>query len=128
MIVEMTPLAGPVPRGQRHVLVRRARSCPSCVPSDAHQLELVLPTEVQSHFDLATLAVGREGGLRTAIVRVLGARALPLSAVGRARLASCSEVATLTRWLERSATAASEADVFASDSAFSRTRRFRQAK
>ena len=61
---------------------------------------------------------GREDGLRTAIVRVLGARALPLSAVGRARVASCSEIATLTRWLERAATAASEADVFASDSAF----------
>ena len=44
--------------------------------------------------------------------------AVPLSDVGRARLASCSEIATLTRWLERAAIAASEAEVFASESAF----------
>jgi hypothetical protein len=36
-----------------------------------------------------------------------------LSELGRARVASCSDVATLTAWLERAATAKSEAEVFA---------------
>jgi predicted transposase/invertase (TIGR01784 family) len=58
---------------------------------------------------------GRTEGLRAAIVSVLGARALTLSELGRARLASCADVATLTRWLERAATSASEAEVFASN-------------
>jgi len=59
---------------------------------------------------------GEQKTLRAAIARVLSARALPLSEVGAARLASCADVATLTRWLDRAATAASEADVFASES------------
>jgi predicted transposase/invertase (TIGR01784 family) len=57
---------------------------------------------------------GREEGLRDAIANVLEARALPLSEVGRARLASCTDFAMLTRWLKRAATASSEAEVFAS--------------
>jgi hypothetical protein len=45
-------------------------------------------------------------------------RASPvLSEMGRARLASCVDVVVLTRWLERAATAGSEAEVFVSDSA-----------
>ena len=59
---------------------------------------------------------GEQKALRAAIARVLSARALPLSEVGGARLASCADVATLMRWLDRVATAASEAEVFASES------------
>ena len=55
--------------------------------------------------------------LRAAITRVLGARTLSLSELGRTRLASCVDVATLTLWLERAATATTEAEVFASESA-----------
>jgi hypothetical protein len=62
-------------------------------------------------------AEGRAEGMRAAIERVLAARSLPLSEVGRARLASCVDAATLTRWLERAATATSEAEVFAGESA-----------
>jgi len=57
---------------------------------------------------------GRAEGLHVAITHVLSARALPLSELGRARLVACTDVATLTRWLERAATATSEAQVFAS--------------
>jgi len=63
------------------------------------------------------LELGRAEGLRAAIGSVLGARHVALSEVGRARLASCGDVATLTRWLERAATSSSEADVFARESA-----------
>jgi hypothetical protein len=56
---------------------------------------------------------GRAEGLREAMTHVLTARSLPLSELGRARVASCADVALLTLWLERAATAASEAEVFA---------------
>jgi hypothetical protein len=56
---------------------------------------------------------GRAEGLRDAIAHVLTARALPLSELGRARMSSCTDVATLTAWLDRAMTAASEAEVFA---------------
>ncbi len=56
---------------------------------------------------------GEVKGLRVAITHVLGARSMPLSEVGRARLSVCADVATLTLWLERAATATSEAEVFA---------------
>jgi CheY-like chemotaxis protein len=63
------------------------------------------------------LADGIEQGevrsLRTAITHVLTARALSLSDLGRGRLTSCANAAVLTGWLERAATAASEAEVFA---------------
>ena len=62
-------------------------------------------------------AEGEQKGLRAAIISVLGARGLPLSKVGRARLASCADASTLTRWLERAATATSEAAAFASSDA-----------
>jgi predicted transposase YdaD len=58
------------------------------------------------------LEQGEVKGLRAAITHVLGARSLALSELGRARLASCADVAVLTAWLERAATAASEAEVF----------------
>jgi hypothetical protein len=58
-------------------------------------------------------AEGLAEGLRRAIGRVLGARSMTLSELGSARLASCSDVSTLTVWLDRAATAKSEADVFA---------------
>ena len=47
------------------------------------------------------------------MTHVLAARSLKLSELGRARVASCADVALLTVWLERAATAASEAEVFA---------------
>jgi predicted transposase YdaD len=56
---------------------------------------------------------GEQKGLRSAIVTALSARGLPLSELGRARLASCTDVDTLTRWLTRAVTAPSEAEVFA---------------
>jgi predicted transposase YdaD len=55
---------------------------------------------------------GRVEGLRDAIVAALSTRAIPLSEVGRARLAACGDVATLTRWLTLAVTASSEGDVF----------------
>ena len=56
---------------------------------------------------------GRAEGLRVAIAAALSVRALRLSDLGRARLAACADVATLTEWLARAITASSEADVFA---------------
>jgi hypothetical protein len=58
------------------------------------------------------VALGEAKGLRGAIAHVLSARALPLSELGRARLEGCTDVATLTSWLERAATASSESEVF----------------
>jgi hypothetical protein len=55
---------------------------------------------------------GEQRGLRRAIAAALSARSVALSEVGRARLASCSDVAVLTRWVTRAVTAASEAEVF----------------
>ena len=60
---------------------------------------------------------GRLEGLRDGITAALSARAVPLSEFGRARLASCADIATLTRWLTRAVTATSEAEVFASTDA-----------
>jgi hypothetical protein len=57
-------------------------------------------------------AEGEAKGLRAAIAAVLSARAVPLSESGRARIASCADVVTLTRWLERAAMAPSDAEVF----------------
>ena len=57
---------------------------------------------------------GRAEGLRTAIATALVARSVALSEAGRARIASCSDIDTLTRWLGRAVTATSEAEVFAS--------------
>jgi hypothetical protein len=56
------------------------------------------------------LAAGLIEGLRSAIGRVLVARSMTVNELGSARLASCSDVATLTVWLERAATAKSEVE------------------
>ena len=56
---------------------------------------------------------GRVEGLRTGILAALSARTVALSEVGRARIASCVDVATLTRWLTRAVTASSEVAVCA---------------
>ena len=61
------------------------------------------------------LARGRLEGLRDAIAAALSARSIPLSEVRRARLGARADVATLTRWLTRAVTAASEGDVFGSE-------------
>ena len=58
---------------------------------------------------------GRAEGLRAAVTAVMSARQLPLSEAGRARLASCTDVATLTRWHARALTATTEGEVFADD-------------
>jgi hypothetical protein len=67
-------------------------------------------------------AEGREQGraegleaLRAAVNTVMSARQLPLSEAGLARLASCRDVATLTRWHARAVTATTEGEVFADD-------------
>jgi hypothetical protein len=57
-------------------------------------------------------ARGKAEGLRAAIAAVFSARSVPLSEHGRATIASCSDVATLTKWLALAATAASETEVF----------------
>ena len=54
---------------------------------------------------------GRVEGLRTGILAALSTRTVVLSEVGRARIASCADVATLTRWLTRAVTAASESAI-----------------
>jgi len=57
-------------------------------------------------------AEGEAKGLRQAITTALSVRGVTLGGRGRARLASCADPAVLTRWLERSLTAAGEDDVF----------------
>jgi hypothetical protein len=71
--------------------------------------------QYQSDFAKRYVAEGRTAGLREAIVHVLSARSLELSELGRAHLEACTDIATLTAWLERAATARSEAEVFAPD-------------
>ena len=58
---------------------------------------------------------GEAKGLRTAITALLSARRLPLSDGGRASIAACSDIATLTRWHERAVTASTEAEIFAGE-------------
>ena len=58
-------------------------------------------------------AKGRAEGLRIAIAAVMSQRALSLSEVARARLESCTDVATLTRWLARAVAASCEGEIFA---------------
>jgi hypothetical protein len=62
-------------------------------------------------------AEGRAEGVRAAIATALSARSLPLSELGRARLAACADVAVLTQWLTRAMAASSEAEVFATGDA-----------
>ena len=58
------------------------------------------------------LAKGHAEGLRAAVAATLTARGLPLSELGSARLAACSDITALTAWVTSAATAATEADVF----------------
>jgi hypothetical protein len=60
---------------------------------------------------------GEARGLRAGILLVLEARSLILGELGRARIESCDDPSTLTRWLRRAASAASEAEVFAGGNA-----------
>ena len=63
-------------------------------------------------------AEGRAEGLealRAAVTTVMSAHQLTLSEAGRARLASCTDVATLTRWHARAVTATTEAEIFADE-------------
>jgi predicted transposase/invertase (TIGR01784 family) len=55
---------------------------------------------------------GEALGLRGAVASVLAARGLGCSEVSNAKLAACEDVALLTRWLTRAATASAEAEVF----------------
>jgi hypothetical protein len=73
--------------------------------------------QLRAEGELRGRAEGELRGLRVAIATALAARGLPLGDAGRARLASCVDATILTRWLTRSVTAASEADVFADDGA-----------
>lgn len=54
---------------------------------------------------------GREAALRVAIRRVLARRSLPVSAMASAKLDTCSDCATLERWLDDAVVAASADDV-----------------
>ena len=56
---------------------------------------------------------GRSEALRGAIASVLAARGLGCSEASNAKLAACEDVALLTQWLTRAATASAEAEVFA---------------
>jgi hypothetical protein len=60
-------------------------------------------------------AEGELEGLRAAIIAALSARHIPLSAAGRARVASCKDLQTLSRWHTRAVSSTSEAQIFAAD-------------
>jgi predicted transposase/invertase (TIGR01784 family) len=53
------------------------------------------------------------GALRAVVATAFEARGLVLSELGRARVASCTDLSTLQAWVTRAITATSEADVFA---------------
>jgi predicted transposase YdaD len=59
------------------------------------------------------LTRGQAEGLRTAITMMLASRTPPLSDLGRERLAACSDVPVLTRWLARAVAGVAEGEVFA---------------
>jgi flagellar biosynthesis/type III secretory pathway protein FliH len=61
------------------------------------------------------LQKGRAEGLRSAIATALSSRAVVLSELGDARLAACTDVDVLKRWLTRAITAAAEAEIFADE-------------
>ena len=67
----------------------------------------------------AKLAEGHKSGLVegkiAAILAVLAARGLPVSAEARARIEACKDEATLDRWIARAATTASAEAVFADE-------------
>jgi hypothetical protein len=55
---------------------------------------------------------GEAKGIRESVLAVLAARGLALSEADRAKVAACSDSATLGRWLTRAARATATADVF----------------
>jgi len=58
-------------------------------------------------------AEGRAEGVARALLAILGARGIAVSAEARARIDACQDSATLERWIVRAATAASVEEVFA---------------
>jgi predicted transposase/invertase (TIGR01784 family) len=60
-------------------------------------------------------AEGRAEGVRTALLDMIATRGLHLSERGSNRIASCTDIDALRRWLVRAATASSEAEVFVGD-------------
>jgi hypothetical protein len=68
---------------------------------------------------------GEAQGLRTALIALFSVRRLPLSDSGRARIASCADIGTLTQWLERAISAAAEAEVFGEGMSKGKPRRTR---
>lgn len=56
---------------------------------------------------------GRVEGLRNSVFRVLSARKLALSDLGRARIEQCADVDRLMLWVERAVTVTSETELFA---------------
>lgn len=89
----------------------------------ANDLEKNMPDaefEWKSKWALNHQATGRAQGrqegreaLCNSLLAILEARGLATSPEERARIAECSELATLARWVQRAATATSLADVFA---------------
>jgi hypothetical protein len=59
---------------------------------------------------------GRVEGEARALLRILMRRRLTLTAAQRRRIVSCKDLATLERWLDRSLSAASVAELLASPS------------
>lgn len=82
----------------------------------AHELTLRNLLQRKGYEDLEGVREeGREEGrqgLRNALQAILNARGIPLSAAEAARVASCRDLGTLERWIERAATVRSAADVF----------------
>ena len=58
-------------------------------------------------------AEGEAKGKAEAILRVLGARRLPVADAQRARVLACTDLALLDRWLDRAVTAASADEALA---------------
>jgi hypothetical protein len=58
------------------------------------------------------LALGREEGLRSAILQVCAARALKLTAAQQARVGARHTPDTLLRWLSRATKASTAAEIF----------------
>jgi hypothetical protein len=59
------------------------------------------------------LAEGRAAGEADAILRVLNARGLKVTAAQRERILGCTNLEQLQGWITRAATAAKVADIFA---------------
>jgi predicted transposase/invertase (TIGR01784 family) len=80
-------------------------------PEDAEDVMTLAERLIQEGREVGR-SEGHAEGLRTGILAALSARSISISEVGRARLATCTDVAALTAWLTRAVTATSESDVF----------------